>query len=210
MANPSVTSIHVILDRSGSMQQVRSDIIGGFNAFLADQRAHPSDAWLTLAQFDDQYEVVLDHVSLGDVPELDEMRYVPRGATALLDAIGRTINAAHATIAQLPEEHRPGKVIFLVMTDGLENASKEFRKADVVASIEARQKSDGWEFVFVGADLASIGEAEQLGFTRGKRLNADLKSSAGVRKAYAEVSKGLSRYRSQAEKQVESFFDDDE
>ncbi len=210
MANPELTSIHVVLDRSGSMQSVRSDIIGGFNAFLAEQRAHPSDAWLTLAQFDDQYEIVLDHVSLGDVPELDETRYVPRGSTALLDAIGRTINAAHARIGALSEAHRPGKVIFLVMTDGLENASKEFRRADVVALIEARQRVDEWEFVFIGADLASIGEASQLGFAEKKRLQGDLKSSAGVRDAYDKLSKGLTKYRSQQSSKVDAFFDDED
>lgn len=210
MANPNLTSIHVVLDRSGSMQSVREDIIGGFNAFLAEQRAHPSDAWLTLAQFDDQYEIVHDHVSLGDVPELDQARYVPRGTTALLDALGRTINAAHARITALPEAHRPGKVIVLVMTDGLENASKEFRKADVVSLIQARQKMDGWELVFVGADLASIGEAGQLGFAEGKRLRSDLKSATGVREAYDKLSKGLSKYRSQDKSQIDEFFDDDD
>lgn len=210
MANENLTSIHIVLDRSGSMQSVRSDVIGGFNAFLAEQRAHPSDAWLTLAQFDNEYEVVLDHVSLGDVPELDETRYVPRGGTALLDAIGRTINAAHARIRALPEAHRPGKVIFVVMTDGQENASREFRRADVVSMIEARQRVDEWQFVFIGADLASIGEAGALGFSRGSVAQADLRTREGTRDAYDKMSKAMLNYRRKKEKVLEKFFDDEE
>lgn len=210
MANENLTSIHVVLDRSGSMNSVRADIIGGFNAFLAEQRAHPSDAWLTLAQFDDEYEIVLDHVSLGDVPELDETRYVPRGGTALLDAIGRTINVAHATIAALPEAHRPGKVVVLIMTDGHENRSREFRRAEVVALIEARQKVDDWQFVFIGADLASIGEAGQLGVAAGSVAQADLKSAGGARTAWNKLSKGMWAHRSKPDKRSEKFFDDDE
>jgi hypothetical protein len=84
------------------------------------------------------------------------------------------------------------------------------RKADVVALLETRQKVDGWEFVFVGADLASIGEAGQLGFAESKRLRSDLKTSTGVRDAYGKLSKGLSKYRSQDKSQVDDFFDDDE
>lgn len=209
MPNENLTSIHVVLDRSGSMNSVRRDIIGGFNAFLAEQRAHPSDAWLTLAQFDDQYEIVLDHVSLGDVPELDETRYVPRGGTALLDAIGRTINAAHATIAALPEAHRPGKVVFLIMTDGEENQSREFRRSDVVSLIETRQTVDDWQFVFVGADLASIGEAGRLGFSAGSVAQEDLKTGVGARAAWNKLSKGMSAHRSKVDKRVDDFFEDD-
>lgn len=210
MANENLTSIHVVLDRSGSMQSVRADIIGGFNAFLAEQRAHPSEARLTLAQFDDEYEIVLDHVSLGDVPELDETRYVPRGGTALLDAIGRTINAAHATIHALPEAERPGKIVFLVMTDGEENASREFRRADVMALIEARQRLDEWQLVFIGADLASIGEADRLGFSAGSVAHEDLRTSVGTRAAWNKLSKGMSAHRSKADKLAEKFFEDDD
>lgn len=210
MPNENLTSIHVVLDRSGSMNPVRADIIGGFNAFLAEQRAHPSDAWLTLAQFDDQYEVVLDHVSLGDVPELDETRYVPRGQTALLDAIGRTLVAAHARIAALPEPHRPGKVVFVVMTDGLENASREFARAHVMSLIEARQRVDEWQFVFIGADLDSIGEAAALGIAIGNALGADLASREGTRGAWSKISKGMSKHRGQKEKRVATFFEEDD
>lgn len=210
MSDSSVTSIHVVLDRSGSMQAVRSDVIGGFNAFVAEQQKHPTDAYFTLVRFDHEYEVVHRSISLGDVPLLDESSYVPRGQTALLDAIGRAVNDAHARWCAVDESARAGKVIFLVMTDGQENASREFRKDDVVRLIETRQREDQWEFVFIGADLDAIGEARALGFTDGKRLRADLKTGAGVRDAYDKLSKSLGRYRSQEKPRVAKFFDDED
>ena len=115
MTDPNLTHLYFLLDRSGSMQSIRDDTIGGFNAFIADQRQHPGDCRVTLAQFDDRYEVVYTDRPIADVPALD---LHPRGTTALLDAIGRLVTDAGASLASLPEDKRPGTVIVGIMIAG--------------------------------------------------------------------------------------------
>lgn len=207
MPNMNLTSINIILDRSGSMNSVRDDVIGGFNVMLAEQKRHPSDARFTLAQFDDEYEVVHNNISLGDVPELTEQTFVPRGSTALLDAIGRTLNVTRAELKKLPESTRPGKVIFVVFTDGMENASHEFSKAQVTKLVDECKTQDEWEFVFIGADLESFAEAHALGVaTNGKMMRAR-KTSRGIREAYEGTSRGLMDYRSKPDPRGFEFVD---
>src|SRR5512138_1904469 len=118
--------INIVLDRSGSMESIRQATIAGFNKFLAEQKQAPGEATLTLAQFDDIYEVVHRAANLNSVEPLTEKTYAPRNTTALLDAIGKTINETGGRLAAMAEDERPERVIFVIITDGLENASQEF------------------------------------------------------------------------------------
>jgi len=152
------THISVILDRTGSMESIRDDTIGGFNTFLKEQKAVTGAATLTLVQFDTQnpYEVIHDFAPLAKVPELTRDTYVPRASTPLLDAMGRGINDLEKRVGLIPASRRPSKVIFVVITDGQENSSHEFRKDQIAKMIKDRTKKDDWDFVFLSADLADI------------------------------------------------------
>jgi uncharacterized protein YegL len=189
------TEIHVILDRSGSMYGVVTDIIGGYNKFLAEQKAEKGKATLSLVQFDDKYEVVHEAEPLSKVPDLNAGTYVPRGTTALMDAIGRTVSDTSAKYKKTAKAKRPGKVLFLIMTDGLENASIEFSKAKVMDMLKTHEKEHGWKFVFIGASLDSLAEAGQMGMHKGNMLRSNLATGQGVGAAYAAVSSSTSAYR---------------
>ncbi|WOQ18737.1 vWA domain-containing protein [Raineyella sp. W15-4] len=167
MTNPHLTHLYFLLDRSGSMQSIREDTIGGFNAFIADQRRHPGDCRVTLAQFDNQYEVVYRDKPIGDVPGLDLQ---PRGTTALLDAIGRLVTDAGAQLASLPEPERPGTVIVGIMTDGYENASREWTHPAIRALIQQQTTTYSWEFLYLGADQDAIEVGTSLGVAANRSM----------------------------------------
>lgn len=190
------THMTVILDRSGSMEDIREDIIGGFNSFLGDQKAQPGQATLTLIQFDGQepYEVVHRFKSIGKVPPLDRSTYVPRGATPLFDAVGRGINDIEKAIHDLPTADRPAKVIIAIVTDGQENASAEFGRDQVMKMIKAKTNEDAWEFVFQSADLAAFAEAGDLGVPSGKRMMYG-KSGKGIAGAWRALSRETGLFR---------------
>src|SRR3990167_7460886 len=128
MSNNNYTDITFILDRSGSMIPIKQDVIGGFNSFITEQKALPGKLKVTLVQFDNVYEAVFVAKSVDQVPVLDSNSYQPRGSTALLDAIGRTINDTGARLRRMSEKDRPAKVLVIIYTDGQENASNEFTK----------------------------------------------------------------------------------
>lgn len=162
--NINLTDLTLVVDRSGSMQAIREDAEGGINAFIEKQQQEPGEALLTLVQFDTEYEFVHRGVPLQDVPRYELQ---PRGATALLDAVGRAINEAGARLAKMPEEERPGLVAFVVMTDGLENSSQEFTKAEIRKMIEHQQTKYNWQFTFLGADQDAFAEAGEMGMAMG-------------------------------------------
>jgi hypothetical protein len=167
MTDPTYTDITMVLDRSGSMHSIRDDTVGGFDAFVAEQRAQPGRCTVSLVQFDDQYEEVYVGRDLADVPVLT---LVPRGSTAMLDAIGRAVHATGARLAALPEDQRPGTVIVGVMTDGLENASREFSYRDVKALIEQQEQVYGWTFMYLGANQDAIEVGARIGVARDRAL----------------------------------------
>ncbi len=131
-----LTDITLVVDRSGSMQEIQSDAEGGVNAFIEKQAEEPGEALLTLVQFDTEYEFVHKGVPIEKVPKYE---LAPRGMTALLDAVGRAINETGERLAKMPEPDRPGLVIFVIMTDGMENSSKEFTKSQIKEMIEEQQ-----------------------------------------------------------------------
>jgi hypothetical protein len=160
MTRSDLTHIYFLLDRSGSMQSIKSDTEGGFAAFVDEQRQAPGDCRVTLAQFDHEYDVVYSRVAVADVPPL-ELR--PRGRTALLDAMGRLVTDAGDELGALPEHERPGTVIVAVMTDGLENASREWTHSAIRSLVEQQTSAYSWQFLYMGADQDAIEVGTALG-----------------------------------------------
>jgi len=187
-----LTDITLVVDRSGSMARICEDAEGGVNTFIDQQAREPGDALLTLVQFDSEYEFLHEGVPIENVSRYD---LVPRGATALLDAVGRAINETGERLAKLAESDRPGLVIFVVVTDGYENASKEFGKPQIKQLIERRQRDSGWQFTFLGANQDAFAEAGSMGFhAAGVADYAADKVSA----AYLATSGKVARMRSQS------------
>ena len=151
MTNTNLTQLAILLDRSGSMQSIVADTIGGFDAFIAEQRNAPGVCRVTLAQFDNEYEEVYADRPLTSVPGLE---LHPRGSTALLDAIGQLVTTIGSRLAAMPEHERPGTVIIGIMTDGQENASIEWTHQAIKALIEQQTNHYGWQFLYMGADQA--------------------------------------------------------
>jgi len=190
------THIAVILDRTGSMESIRDDTIGGFNAFLDQQKKEPGLATLTLVQFDDQdpYEVLHKFKTLSKVPELTRETFVPRATTPLLDAMGRGINDLEKSLADMKEDERPSRVVMVIITDGQENASREFKKDQIEKMIKEKQDKSDWQFVFLSADLAAIGDAQASG-VRGASMMAFDKTAMGTAAVWASASERISDYR---------------
>jgi hypothetical protein len=186
MTDPNFTHIAFLLDRSGSMQSIRSDTVGGFDAFIAEQRGEPGRCTVSLAQFDNEYQEVYADRPIAEVPSLD---LVPRGSTAMLDAIGRLINATGARLAALPEAERPGTVIVGIMTDGLENASKEFSRSQIKAMIGEQTERYGWQFLYMGANQDAIEVGTGLGVDPGLAVTyAATKVDAAMRMTSKKVA----------------------
>ena len=162
MTNPDLTHLYFLLDRSGSMQSIKSDTEGGFAAYIEEQRLGSGECRVTLAQFDDEFETVYADLPVADVPPL-HLR--PRTSTALLDSLARLITEAGARLAALPEHERPGTVVVAVMTDGMENASREWTHAAVKALIEQQTRDYGWEFTYMGADQDAIEVGMSVGIS---------------------------------------------
>lgn len=162
--------ITFVLDRSGSMASVRDDTIGGFNSFIEAQRKLPGSCNASLVQFDDHYEPLYAGKPVGDAPLLTKDTFVPRGMTALLDAIGRTIVATGARLEVLPEADRPARVIFVILTDGGENSSKEYTREKVFSMITHQKAKYQWDFVFLGANQDAIQTGASLGIAAGSSM----------------------------------------
>jgi hypothetical protein len=157
--NPNLTEIAYILDRSGSMEPMQEPAVAAFNAFVKAQLDVPGDARLTLIQFDDAYEVPIAACPVQDVRELTAATYTPRGMTALLDAIGRTVKDIDRRLTALPETEKPGKVILAIFTDGQENASREYTLKHISDLIRLYRDEKGWEFLFLAANQDAIASA---------------------------------------------------
>jgi hypothetical protein len=192
---PDLTEIAVVLDRSGSMNPIAGDAIGGFNTFLASQQALPGEARLTLVLFDHEYLVTHDNVDIHAVLPLDATSYVPRGMTALLDAVGRTLDDMGARLANTPEDQRPAKVIVAILTDGQENASRDYSFAKVSSMIKHQQEKYSWEFIFLAANQDAIAAAGALSI-QPKDAIAFQATGVGIREAHARLSKEVAMRRS--------------
>lgn len=189
MTDKNLTHLYFLLDRSGSMQSIRTETQAGFDAFIAEQRGVPGRCRVSLSQFDDQYDEVYADRDITDVPALD---LAPRGSTALLDSLGRMVVTAGERLAALPEDQRPGSVIVGVMTDGYENASQDWTYARIKELIEHQTRVYGWQFMYLGADQDAIEEGAKMGFARADSL-AYARGKAD--KAMGAASAKTRRYR---------------
>jgi len=184
-----LTDITMVVDRSGSMQSIRSDAEGGINSFINQQKQEPGDALLTLVQFDTDYEFVHTGVPIGQV---SKFKLVPRGSTALLDAVGRAINETGARLAAIEESHRPGLVAFVIVTDGAENSSKAFSRSKIREMIEHQQSTYKWQFTFLAANQDAFAEGASMGIAQ----DGIAAFSVGkVRGTYDVAAKKMSRMR---------------
>ena len=186
------TDISFILDRSGSMSSIKSDTEGGFNTFLAEQKKVDGECTVNLYQFDSHYEVVYENIPVADAPEL---LLTPRGNTALLDAIGRTVEGRGAYYATLAEDQRPEHVIMVIMTDGEENASKEYTLDMIKSMLEHQQDAYHWQVIYLGANQDAIKVGAQMGIQKDSTMSYAT-SAAGVGSSYASVSNSVSLVRS--------------
>lgn len=193
MTNPNLTLINFVIDKSGSMFRTKDDVIGGFNRLLSEQRTSPGECLVTQVQFADACEVLYTAKPLADVEALSATTYAPGGNTALLDAIGSSINATGAKLSSMSEGERPGKVLFVIMTDGLENASREFNRDKIMEMIKHQESKYSWSFLFIGANMDVVQEASSLGIRSFAQYTSN---SIGTQRAYDNLSKGVTRYRS--------------
>lgn len=184
--NENLVEVVFVLDRSGSMSGFESDTIGGFNSMLEKQRKEDAKVLVSTVLFDDKIKVLHDRVELAKIAPLTEKDYYVRGCTALLDAVGRSIKHIANVHKYAREEDRPHKTLFVIITDGYENASRQYTYRDVKAMISKEQEKYGWEFIFLGADIDVAKEAESLGI-REDRSVCFRKNSRGVRGNFAAV-----------------------
>jgi hypothetical protein len=195
--NRHLTELAFVLDRSGSMSSMAADAIEGFNFFLHEQQHAQGHARLTLVLFDDEYLIPIESIPVGEVVPLDHTTYVPRNTTALLDAIGRTIDELGARLKALPEAARPGKVIVTILTDGLENASVHETWHTVSQRIRHQTAQYAWEFLFLGANQDAIATAAQLHIAAANAAtyHAD---GIGIRSTARSISRKSSALRARA------------
>ncbi|MGD0739833.1 MAG: vWA domain-containing protein [Terracidiphilus sp.] len=180
------TRIAIVLDRSGSMESCKESTVSGFNEFIRTQQELPGEAMVKLVQFDDRYETVFD-MNLKLCPELTQNTFVPRGSTALLDAQGRTIVELGKELAALPENERPSKVVVVTLTDGLENASKEYNLERIGELIREQRDKYNWDFVFLGANQDAIQTAAAMNIPLPSAMSYST-SKAGIAATMAAVS----------------------
>lgn len=194
--SPANLHIYFVLDRSGSMQAMTSDVIGGFNSFLATQRADGSDALMSLIQFDSQdaHEVLADSLPISAVPDLSPATFVPRGGTPLYDAMGHTIADATIRIEQRRTQGKnPEEILFVTFTDGEENSSSEYDRAGLFELVKKRE-ADGWTFAYLGANQDSYEEGQKVGYSAGNVQNF-APDGAGSRAVFDSLSASVVRRR---------------
>jgi len=191
--NRNLTEMVFILDRSGSMSGLESDTIGGFNSLLSKQQKEQGDALVTTVLFDNQYELLHNRLPVRNVQPMNDTQYFVRGTTALLDAIGRTIRSTAAAQNRDGMENRPAHTIVAIITDGMENASCDFSLEAVKAMIEL-QKANGWEFLFLGANIDAVETAGHMGIEADRAVNyrAD---AVGTELNYEAISETVSCVR---------------
>ncbi len=195
--NANLAELVFLLDRSGSMQSMAAQAIEGFNFFLLEQQHAQGQARLTLVLFDDEYLVPIQSIPVAEVVPLDDTTYVPRNSTALLDAIGRTIDELGARLAALPEAARPGKVIVTILTDGLENASVHETWKTVSKRIRHQTENYAWEFLFLGANQDAIATAAQLHIAAGNAATYQA-DGIGIRSTGRSISRKTAGLRARA------------
>lgn len=191
----NLTELAFILDRSGSMSGLEDDTIGGYNAMLKKQQKEPGEAVVTTVLFDDQYDLLHDRINIKCVRPITDKEYFVRGSTALLDAIGETIHKIGNAQMNTSENLQADKVLFIITTDGMENASHEYTYEKIKALVERQKEKFGWEFIFLGANIDAVATAAKFGIhaDRAANYHAD---GEGTELNYMAVSEAVSNFRS--------------
>ena len=190
----NLTEIVFILDRSGSMSGLESDTIDGFNSMISKQQKEEGDAIVSTVLFDDQIEVIHDRVPIGKVKKLTDDDYYVRGCTALLDAVGGAIHHIGNVHKYARAEDRPAKTLFVITTDGLENASRRYSFKDVKKMIKRQKEKYNWEFLFLGANIDAIKVAGSMGISRDRAANYNC-DKVGTALNYQVLEAAVSRVR---------------
>jgi len=190
----NLTELVFIIDRSGSMGGLEGDTIGGFNSMLAKQQAEPGECRVTTVLFDNYYEILHDRIDMKAVRPMTDKEYFVRGSTALLDAVGRSINKIGGVQKNTAEDCRAEKVLFVIITDGMENASREFDYSGIKSMIERQKSKYGWEFIFLGANIDAVEVADRFGVARNRAQNFH-NDSKGVALNYSVLSETVVAFR---------------
>ena len=193
----NLTELVYILDKSGSMQGLEKDTIGGYNAMLAQQRTVEGDCVITTVLFDNQYQLLHDRIDIRAVRPLTQREYFVGGSTALLDAIGKTIDKIHTAQKNTAEDYRAERVLFVIITDGAENASRRYSSMEVKKMITRQKEKYGWEFLFLGANIDAVETAAGFGIGADRAVNyrAD---SQGTQLNYEVLGDAVSAVRQSA------------
>lgn len=192
------TKIVFVVDRSGSMRSIAKDIIGGYNKFIADQKALKHGTCdVSFYQFDTEYDAVYENTPIDFVKELDYKTFVPLGGTALYDAVGRTIESVGKTLAALKEEERPDKVLFVILTDGEENSSRTYKSDQVKTMIEHQNTNYKWQFTYIGANQNAWATGQALGINYASSLTYNA-TGGGTRAMFASLASNTAMYRTNA------------
>lgn len=194
MLKHDITEIICVIDKSGSMDAIKSDAIGGFNNFLEAQKKEPEEAIMTVVLFDTNYEFYANGQNIKNVKPFDNNSYQPGGCTALLDAVGRTIDEVGRRLSKTPEADRPGKVIFVILTDGEENSSVEYSREQILEKIRHQTEKYSWQFLFLAANQDAIATAGDIGIQAEYAVNFDA-TEEGISKSYKAVNCAVSSYR---------------
>ena len=190
----NLTELVFILDRSGSMSGLEGDTIGGFNSMIKKQKQEAGEAYVSTVLFDHESEVIHDRIPLERISPMTEKEYFTRGSTALLDAVGNAIRHVGNIHKYAREEDRPEKTLFVITTDGMENASHTYTYEKVRKMIEEKKEKDGWEFIFLGANIDAAKEAARFGISR--ECAADyLADSEGIGVLYDTLGEAISHVR---------------
>ena len=194
MTKENFTAIAVIADASSSMTGLTNETIANFNKFLNEQKAIPGEAAFSLCTFNTDYRLVHDFIPLQSVEELTNKTYRCSGCTALLDAMGTTIDSLGSKLAAMPEQDRPSKVVVLVITDGEENSSQRYTLEQIKDKVTHQREVYSWEFVFIGANIDAITAGTSMGFTAQNSV-AYVASAAGTNQLYRSISSNMSSMR---------------
>ena len=193
----NLTELVFILDRSGSMQGLEADTIGGFNAMIEKQKRSPGEAYVSTVLFDDSAEVLHDRVEISRVKPMTDREYYVRGCTALLDAVGGAIHHIANIHHYARSEDVPEHTLFVITTDGMENASRRYTARRVREMIRHEREKYGWEFLFLGANIDAVETAGTLGIAADRAVNYNC-DSEGTRLNYEVVAQAVSAVRGSA------------
>lgn len=192
--NSNLTELVFVLDRSGSMSGLEMDTIGGFNSMLDQQREVEGEVLISTVLFDDKEILLHDRKNLKDIKNLTKKDYYVGGCTALLDALGNSIKRINELQKAMPEDERPAKTMFVITTDGMENASRTYNYSKIKKMVEKKQAKKNWEFIFLGANMDAISAGADIGIRADRSVNYCC-DAAGTAVNFKALSKAVTNYR---------------